>query len=78
MLQADRLVRVNNNSLVDADHHRAVDVLKATGLRIEIVVQRTGESERRASANVLQEPLVSIRLFYCLRHKIAVCQYLLQ
>ena len=48
--QADRLVKVNNCSLVDADHHRAVEVLKATGLRIEVVVQRTGESERLAEA----------------------------
>ena len=40
VLSADLLLQVNNNTLVNADHHRAVAVLKDAGNNVTMVVAR--------------------------------------
>ena len=45
------MLSVNENSLVDADHHRAVEVLKAAGNDVTMVVQRPHEAPLTSSSS---------------------------
>ena len=47
----DKVLSVNENSLVDADHHRAVEVLKAAGNDVTMVVQRPHEAPVTSSSS---------------------------
>ena len=46
----DKVLAVNQHSLVNADHHRAVDVLKAAGNDVTMVVERPARPEAAASS----------------------------
>ena len=50
----DKVLSVNENSLVDADHHRAVEVLKAAGNDVTMVVQRPHEAPLTSSSSSKQ------------------------
>lgn len=46
----DRIVRVNNNSMVGVTHVQAVDVLRSTSSHVEIHFERTGGSSQLQSS----------------------------
>ncbi len=48
----DKVLSVNGNTLVRADHHRAVEVLKRTGNVITMVVAREVILSRKGSSSV--------------------------